>query len=261
MSFIESFGMKELYDVHLKTTSNLEVGDRTFLTGETVLHFDTLQLVLINEQKTSIAAKGGFGNSVLVNWENTNGVIFSCENGIASKTTMAILSNSKLTDGATVNVNYSETIESTILGVITLKYTPIASNFFIYDEDMVPVTSGYVLTGKVITGLTQYKDYTIRYLFTYTGDASVLNIGQRLLNGYLKLTAKMRLKDDTTGLINTGILEIPTVRLMSNLSIRLGENIVPAVSIFRLQGDPVGERNSRYVCQFIYLNSDIDADI
>ena len=96
-------------------------------------------------------------------------------------------------------------------------------------------------------------------MFTYSGDASVLNIGQRLLNGYMKLTAKMRLKDDTTGQIKTGILEIPRVRLMSNLSMRLGVNITPMVSTFNLQGEPVGERNSRYACQIYYLDTDIEA--
>ena len=71
----------------------------------------------------------------------------------------------------------------------------------------------------------------------------------------------MRYKDDLDGLSKTGILNIPSIKLVSDLSVRLGSDIAPMVSTFRLQGNPVGERNNKYVCQFIYLDKDIDGDL
>lgn len=260
---LEQFNTKELYDICLKATSNLEIGGRTFLPGEVVLHFDELQLSALTEQKSRIAARGGYSNATQVMWDNPNAVEFICEKGVTSKTGMAILYNSELTDNLhnSVTVSQGETIETDIDGKLTLKFTPLSTEFFIYDENLIPVLTGFTRTGTVITGLTPYKDYTIRYLFTHTGDANILTIGRRLFNGYLKLVAKMRLKDDIDGLTKTGILEIPHVRLMSDLSIRLGSEVTPNVSVFRLQGDPVGERNNQYLCQIIYLDTDIDSDI
>lgn len=265
MDILDTFSSKELYDICLKATSNIEIGGRTFLPGETVLQFNDLQLSVINEQKTFASARGGDGNSVLVNWDTTEAVSFICEKGVASKASMAIISNSKLIEGLSnsVVVPFSEEIETDVSGVLVLKYNALDSEFFIYDNNgLAPV--GYVKTYDTetdttsITNLEPYIIYTIRYLFTYAGETNTLNIGQRLLNGYMKLTARMRLKDDTTGTDTTGILVIPRVRLVSDLSMRLGNNVVPAVSTFRLQGDPVGERNNRYVCQIIYLDTDID---
>ena len=259
---MDTFGTKELYDCSIKTTYNLEIGGRVFAPGETVLHFDDLQISVLGEFKTLRSARGGQGNSELISWEHTDIATFACEKGVASKISMAIMLNSKLVEGLdnSVIVPNSQILESDINGKITLKYIPLLTEFFIYDP-LGNAPTGYVINEKEITGLVAFTTYTVRYLFTYTGDTNILNIGQRLLNAAtLKLTAKMRLKDDTDGHTTTGILEIPNVKLVSDLSMRLGSDVVPVVSTFRLQGNPVGERNSKYVCRIIYLDSDIDSE-
>ena len=48
---MDTFGIKELYDIDLKATSNVEIGGRIFLPGEAILSFDELQLSILNEQK------------------------------------------------------------------------------------------------------------------------------------------------------------------------------------------------------------------
>lgn len=263
MNILDTFGSKELYDIHLKTTFNLEIGGRTFAPGETVLQFDSLQLSVLNEQKTSRSARGGYGNSELVSWDDTNGATFICEKGVASQLSMAIMANSKLVEKLpnTATIPFSETLESDVDGELILKFNALDNKFFIHAPDgTIPTYTKTDVDGVItITGLTAYTTYAISYLFTYTGDSNILNIGQRLFNGYLELTARMRLKDDTTGTDTTGILIIPNVRLVSDLSMRLGDNAIPVVSTFRLQGNPVGERNNRYVCQIIYLDTDIDS--
>lgn len=260
---LDQFNTKELYDICLKTTSNLEIGGRTFLPGEIVLHFDELQLSALTEGKSKVFARGGYNNRIHIMWDNTQTVEFLCEKGITSKIGMSILYNSQLAENPseTLVISQGEVKTSNADGEITLKFSPLEREFFLYDENLIPVLSGFSITENEISGLTPLKEYTVRYLFTYTGDASTLSLGRRLFNGYFKLVAKMRLKDDSDGSITTGILEIPCVRLISDLSIRLGTNMTPNVSVFRLQGDPIGERNNQYVCQIIYLDTDIDSDI
>lgn len=259
---MDTFNTKELYCIDIKTTYNLEIGGKTFAPGETILHFDSLQLAVLEEFKTVRTARGGQGNSELVCWEKTDAVSFICEKGLMSKVGMAILTNSKLMEGAdsTVEVPQTENKESDIDGKIILKEVPL-KEFFIYNTDG-SVPTGYTRDGKNISGLAPFTNYVIKYIFTYIGDIAVLTVGQRLLNtATLKLSAKMRYKDDFDGLSKTGILNIPSIKLVSDLSVRLGSDIAPMVSTFRLQGNPVGERNNKYVCQFIYLDKDIDGDL
>lgn len=88
----------------------------------------------------------------------------------------------------------------------------------------------------------------------------MIKIGDRLIKGYLSLQAKTRLKDDKNGQTITGILEIPKLKLMSDLSIRLGANMEPAMINFNAVGVPIGDRGENYVCNLCILNDDIDSD-
>jgi hypothetical protein len=213
------------------------------------------------EIKGRNSARGGYDNTELISWEETNAVTFTCSKGVFSKVGWAIVSNSKLLENGS-SVLLLDQIESYTAdedGELTLKYTPYSDNeLFVYDSNNILVTS-YTRDIKVISNLVAGDSYTVAYLFNYTDDAQVLFVGQRLFSTYVKLTGRMRLKDDIDGLAKTSILEIPHAKIMSDLSIRLGT--VPVVSTFQLQGDPVGERKNKYVCKIIYLNNDIDSDI
>ena len=86
-------------------------------------------------------------------------------------------------------------------------------------------------------------------------------MGQQLFKSYLRLEGKTRLKDDKTGQVYTGIIVIPKLKLMSDLSIRLGRDVNPTVTSFRAEGLPTGARGNSVVCNLYTLNDDIDADI
>ena len=81
------------------------------------------------------------------------------------------------------------------------------------------------------------------------------------MNGFVSLEGRTRVKDDTSGLITTGIIKIPKLKLMSGLSIRLGTQANPVVGNFTAEGVPVDSRNSSYVMEFEFLNNDIDSDM
>ena len=104
-------------------------------------------------------------------------------------------------------------------------------------------------------------DVIVNYRYNYTNGATVAKIGQPFLRGFLELEAQTRVKDDTTGLVTTGIIKIPKLKLMSGLSIKLGTQANPVVGTFQAVGVPVDERKSSYVMEIAFLNNDIDSDM
>jgi hypothetical protein len=77
----------------------------------------------------------------------------------------------------------------------------------------------------------------------------------------LELEGKTRVKDDTSGLVTTGIIKIPKLKLMSGLSMRLGAQANPVVGSFRAEGVPVDSRRNSYVMEMYFLDEDIDSDM
>ena len=75
------------------------------------------------------------------------------------------------------------------------------------------------------------------------------------------MEGKTRVKDDITGKTRTGIIEIPRLKLMSGLSMRLGENANPVVAEFKTLAVPSGTGRDNTVMNIFFLNNDIDADI
>jgi len=79
----------------------------------------------------------------------------------------------------------------------------------------------------------------VDYTFCYEDKIKVIEVGNRLVNGFLKLDGKMSVKDDKSGEVTTGILELPKIKLSSSLSIRLGSNYDNStVSDFYFTGYP-----------------------
>jgi hypothetical protein len=68
---MNNFGLKELYEVSLKATYPIEVGNRTIEIGETIAVFDKIQLAVLQENKNFVAARGSYDNRALVWWEET----------------------------------------------------------------------------------------------------------------------------------------------------------------------------------------------
>ena len=71
----------------------------------------------------------------------------------------------------------------------------------------------------------------------------------------------MRVKDDITGKVKTGIIKIPKLRLMSDLSMRVGSDAIPQVGRLDAVAVPEGTRGQSKVMEIIFLNDDIDADM
>lgn len=253
---------KVLENVHLKATQNIEVNGVKFEAGETIAVFDKIQISNFNEIKERVAARGGYGNVGRVYWETTKAMQFSFTQGVFSKEQFGLLNNAKI---ITVNndepllLTYDDYIESDVNSLLTPTKTPI-DQVFVYDRETGQKIE-YEKQGNYYNIGIPYKDVIMRYRYNYTNGATVAKIGQEYLEGFLELEGKTRVKDDTSGLITTGIIRIPQLKLMSGLSMRLGAQANPVVGNFQAEGVPVDLRRNSYVMEFYFLDNDIDSDM
>ena len=253
---------KTLEQVHLKVTQDIEVNGRTFQEGETIAYFDKIQVAGLNEMKQYVAARGGYGNRGLVYWEATKGLKLIFSQGVFSNLQFGLLNNARIIsydEGEPLLITKLEELESDENGnIITAEEAN--DQIFVYDKE-----TGEKLTwwkvGRNLKINDGYKDLIVKYRYNYTGGASVAKIGERFLRGFLELEGKTRVKDDTSGLITTGIIKIPKLKLMSGLSMKLGAQANPVVGTFEAEGVPVEMRHNSYVAEFYFLNNDIDSDM
>ena len=157
----------------------------------------------------------------------------------------------------TVPISNIESLESNENGEFSLKEKP--TSLFIYNKKNGEKIS-FELDNKLVKIDEPYLDVIAHYVFDYNGGASQIQVGRRLLNGFVELEARTRVKDDTTGQVVTGLIKIPKLKLMSDLSIRLGAQASPVVANFSAVGVPVGSRGNSSVAEFYILNNDIDSD-
>lgn len=257
------FSLKELYDLRLKTTYPIEIKGATIEVGETIALFDKIQLANFDEIKQYVTAHGGYKDAPRVLWEDTKEVQLVFTQGIFSKTQFALMSNSRLVSNAQeknpVLISRREQKESDENGYIYLDKTPVGK-IFVYDLNGLKIGS-IKAQGKAYSVGTSFLDVIVDYSFEYNSQSTTMIIGQRLINGFLTLEGKTRVKDDITGQTHTGIFYIPKLKLMSNLSIKLGENATPVLGRLAATAYPSGTRGNHRVMELTFLEEDIDSDI
>lgn len=257
------FGTKELYDVSIKTTFPMRIGNRNYEEEETILHFDDIEIASLDPVKSRIAAVGGFDNRPQVIWEQTRQINYTMKKGVLSKTSWAMLTNSQMiTEGqqdAPFKINCTEVLESDEHKQVTLKHKPC--KLFLYDKSTGAKITDYTISEKIITISAPYKEVIADYKYEYGGNRDVLKIGKRLLEGFLSLEGKIELKDDKDGLEKTAVLIIPKITLVTDLSIRLGTDAQPFVGSFEMIGFPVGSRGDSSVCTITFLEENLRSDV
>ena len=258
------FSMKELYDVFLKTTYPIEIAGKKFEAGETLCVFDKIQISNFNEIKSRVTAHGGYGDRDHVFWEETKGIDVTLSQGIFNSLQFALLCNARMiyqTGMDEVFISKREEKESDELGNIIFSEAPVGQ-FFIYKKSTGEKITDYVVVDeKNVLIKEPYVDVILDYKYAYSGGAKILTVGRNLTNGFFSLEGKTRVKDDISGKVRTGILEIPKLKLMSDLSMRLGKNANPVVANFYFKALPAGDRNCAKAMTLYFLNDEIDSDM
>lgn len=261
---MDEFSFRELYDVTLKATYDIEARGRTIQAGEPIVIFDKIQIANFQEIEQHITAHGGFEDQTRVTWTSTKEVRLNFLQGIFSKLQYTVLLNARLVNSAQCDSLYlNETIkvETDENGQFSIDHVPVY-DFYIYDvEDGTKITE-YTQIDDVTYEISEpYKELMVHYMYEYENTFNVMNIGQNLTNGFLYLQARTKTKDDITGQVKTGIIIIPKLKIMSALSIRLGRNAEPVVGQFQGVAYPDGPRGQQKVMELIYLDDDIDSDM
>lgn len=266
----ENYSFKELYDVVLKTTYNLRIGDREFEPGEVIAEFDKIIMSTTQEIKVHTAARGGYDNRALVNWDDTKEVVFTFSQGVFNTTQFGLMSNSQLLEMipqedkvALINEKYETQSDENgefVLDIEAYKDAPI---FFYNKKSGRKIKEVFEIDPekKLYRIMLPFTELLVRYTKAYTDYVTSVIIGRQLTNGYLSLEGKTRLKDDNTGRVVTGLVVIPRLKLMSDLIMRLGTEANPVVANFTATGYPVGVKGNKSVMEIVSLNDDIDADI
>lgn len=255
----EVFGSKELYDVTLKAIQPFSTPDFNFAGGEVVAAFDHIMVASFDEIKSFHEATGGYDNASLVQWSTTREMHFDFSQGVFSKTHLALMGNSYLGKSKhSILVPIKEELESDENGQVSLKYIP--KELFVYNLKTNERIIDFEKEDNIIRINSPYTEVLVRYYYEYMEESTFIKVGSRFVRGYLKLEGKTRLKDDITGRYITGIITIPRIKLMSDLSMRLGEDAHPMVANFSGVGYPVGERDNKAVCTISILDRDIDSD-
>lgn len=259
----KEFGLKELYEVSLKATYPIEVGDRKIAPGETIAIFDKIQVATFDEKKDWRTAKGGYDSRALIWWEETKEIKLTFTQGIFSKGQLALMTNAKILSkkqGENLLLSCRETLETDEEGKVYLKYAP-QENIFVYAQKTGEKILDFEVADQVLQIAKKYEEIIIDYQYNYVDDYSYFSFGRELTSGYLALEGKTRVKDDITGHVKTGIIKIPKLKLMSTLSMRMGSNTAPLIGQLDAVAVPEGVKGQKKVMELIFLNEDIDSDM
>lgn len=256
-------GFKELTDVILSSPHEQTINGIKVPAGEPIAIFQRVQTGSLMELKDRYAASGGYNNGTLLTWESTQKVDFSFTQGVLSKMHIALTSNSQIKSNNKVAVPMIELLETNESLQVELKHAPGSHTVYVYLYETNERITDFTIEGNILT-LELNKPFTaiqVIYNFDYINESSTILVGDRMLNGFLELSGKTRLKDDETGKVVTGIIKIPKLQLVSDLSIRLGVEGSPTTGDFKITGIPVGPKKNERVLDFTILSDDVDSDI
>ena len=254
---------KELYSVSLKSTYPIEVNGETIEVGETIAFFDKIQIANFQEIKSFASSNGSYDNRALVWWEETKEIKLNFTQGVFSKTQLALMTNAKFIKNEgeqIIPIHKIERLESKENGQVSLSQIP-RDPVFVYDVATGKKIKDWSRAGNVIDIGQQYKEVVVDYYFDYDNGCEILQLGRPFTHGTFSLEGKTRVKDEATGKVTTGIIRIPKLRLMSDLSMRLGSDAIPQVGKLDAVALPEGVRGNKKVMEIIFLNDDIDADM
>ena len=254
---------KELYQVSLKATYPIEMGGNTIEPEETIALFDRIQIANFQEVKNTTTLRSGFDNRSYIFWESTKEIKINFTQGIFSRAHLSLMANAQLVEclgEENIPINIREVYESDNSGKIRLKYRP-NETIFVYDLETGKKLKDWSRSGDIIYLGQSYKQVIIDYWYNYNNGFTTMRVGKPLTAGFLSLYGKTRVKDDTTGKVVTGIIKIPKLRLMSDLSMRVGSDAIPQVGRLDAVAVPEGARGQSKVMEIIFLNDDIDADM
>lgn len=263
------FGMKELYQLAIKATNKIVVGGRIIDEGEPITYLRDVKIASLTQLSQPKTARGGRGNLPHIIWEDQEDVILRVTEGIITPIGLALLTNTKLfknpMNGQLV-IPKTEFLTLNHEGKANLKYAPnMDEPIFIYNYNK--TIQSRILTASINEqildcGLNYANaDVSIEYKFNYGDNAKVYVLDNDRFNELVTIEGRFYSQDNNTGLRKTNIFTIPKAKIISNLSVRIGEMSDPTISVFQIRALSTStDMSENCVISITELDSDIDGD-
>ena len=255
------FGVKELYEVNIKTTDNIVINGQTYEPDEVVMYFDKLQIENITGTSDVRDASGGKNDFSQIIWDTVKSVDFAFEDGLVSMLGLNFLTQSKSAVASTVTVPKREELITDANGKAVLSNAPAGNrSLFVYKISGGIITSKLTVLGiagaKIDVGVANaYTSILVDYYFAQS-NITYYEIGGENIKGFFKMTSKINFVDDKDGMKTTMLFVLPKVKILSNINLTFGVRANPIVSTFRLRALP--DETGKTLARFIYLNQDIE---
>lgn len=263
----QRFGIKDLENVVIKATTPFNFGDREIVAGEPVMYFDTIQLSQTNQSVTPVMARGGKGNQTHVIWEQAGDVMFQMTAGVLTNIGFGLLTNAQVLNSGvndTTLIPKTEILALDLAGNADLSYLPSEQKpifCFLYKNGIMQGKITHSLTLQTLSFGAEHAgdNILVEYYFEYGEKTTLYIIDKNRFSGLFSLEGKMELKGDTDGLTHTMLVTVPKMKIMSNLNLRLGQEVSPTISAFNILSIPqkTPYSNSSAI-EFIELEDSID---
>ena len=265
MNILQEMGIKDLERVCIKTRNDIVLGNRKLEAGEPVLYFENIQISLLNEIVTPIFARGGWGNSPFVIWEDRNETTFSFSCGTMNPISFNLLLGADMLEKENGDILfYNQIIELNENGEGELKFSPLLSQknfYYIYERGNIQkrINPISIENNKIIFGKEYpYNNIMCDYYFTYDNNNIIYQLKRERFNNLYFLEATFFMKDENDGILHSGLLIMPKVKIISNINLKVGQNTSPMVSNFNIIAMPDRKNsNDATICEIKYLDEDI----
>lgn len=253
------FSAKELYEVSIKATHHMRVGNLELEPDEVFLYFENVQLAALQSKDTSLAARGGRHNLEQIIWNSVDQIDFVFEKGVASINTFGLF-GSTTTEFSDLSVPVREEGISSLGGILNVEYRidtdracfaykaesgAAKEKLRVYSAQYNAIDLGN--EGKSTPVIVDY--YTKRNNVRYQ------EIGGENLQGYFKLTGKVNLVGEKDGKTTTALIVLPRVKFMSNIGLVFGRKANPIISNMRVRALSLEDGT---LARIIYLEEDFE---
>jgi hypothetical protein len=264
---MEQFGAKDLYKVVIRATSNMKVGNRDIVAGEPLLYLDSAQFMAVAQQNAYVSARGGRHNMSHVIWERSGEVNFVIQRGVISPMGYALITNLNVLDlpedGSTI-LTKTEILTVDDYGSVFLTEEPSSDEpIFIYGFKN-KVIQGRIepkeITGQEIKFEDEYQgqQVLVDYSYRYGAPAQEYRLDKNRLNGYLSMEARYYTKGES-GMEYTNIIYLPKMKIISDLYLRVGENVAgPTLSTFNIVAATEVYNGENTIMRVLQLEEDVD---
>lgn len=254
---MSNFGTKDLYEGVLIANEDVTFGKTSFLQDEIILHLDNVRSLEIIGADSMRAAKGGYENLNLIDWDKIDSVQGMITMGTVNKIATAMSMGLQLqVKNKSLLIPMVENYFVDISGKVKLQHTPFGEvKIFKKEfENRVKQILNFSIEQDTLILEEKGIDIEVNYYCNYQKESEYISVGNSLLDGYFKFVGKFYYTNEVTQEQNTGIIEIPKLKFLLNVKTDLGRNTTPTISNLYFSIIPIGEKKNRNFYNIYYLN-------